>query len=108
MLEGKSELCLQVKLNCVWQVKALKDTLYKDLEFQVTSVLQKIETLQQHLSLVIQDRRWRERDVLIVQRNDLVKFFQEHVRVAVSQRFQEQEVDTVDVSCLILIKVITQ
>ena len=100
MFAGEIELC--------WQVKALKDTLYKDLEFQVTSVLQKIETLQQHLSLVIQERRWRERDVLIVQRNDLVKFFQEHVRDAVSQRFQEQEVDTVDVSCLILIKVITQ
>ena len=100
MFAGEIELC--------WQVKALKDTLYKDLEFQVTSVLQKIETLQQHLSLVIQERRWREHDVLMVQRNDLVKFFQEHVRDAVSQRFQEQEVDTVDVSCLILIKVITQ
>ena len=100
MFAGEIELC--------WQVKALKDTLYKDLEFQVTSVLQKIETLQQHLSLVIQERRWREHDVLMVQRNDLAKFFQEHVRDAVSQRFQEQEVDTVDVSCLILIKVITQ
>ena len=86
-------------MNCVLclQVKKQKDTWYKDLEFPVTSVLQKIENLQQQLSLAIQGRKWTEREGLIMQRHDLAKFFQEHVRFPVSSTYNALQVASVDI-----------
>ena len=89
MLAGESELCLQVKKR--------KDTWYKSLEFQVTGVLQKIETLQQQLSLAIQGRKWTEREGLIALSRDLFKFFQEHVRYPVSCTYCALQVASVDI-----------
>ena len=89
----------QVKVNCVLclQVKKRKETWYKGLEFQVTSVLQKIENLQQQLSLAIQGRKWMEREGLITRRHDLAKFFQEHVCFPVSGTYNAQQVDSIDI-----------
>ena len=85
----------EVRALCV-QVKAKKNTWYRDLDFQVTSVLEKIETLQQQLSLAIQGRRWTERQGLTEQRHDLNRFFHEHVRHAVTQAFSFQQVGGVN------------
>ena len=86
-------------MNCVLclQVKKRKETWYKGLEFQVTGVLQKIEHLQQQLSLAIQGRKWTEREGLIMRRHDLAKFFQEHVHKPVSSTYSAQQVASVDI-----------
>ena len=86
-------------MNCVLclQVKKRKDTWYKSLEFPVTSVLQKIENLQQQLSLTIQGRKWTERAGLIMLRDDLFKFFVEHVRGPVSSTYNALQVASVDI-----------
>ena len=94
-------------MNCVLclQVKKRKGTWYKDLEFQVTGVLQKIENLQQQLSLAIQGRKWTEREGLIMRRHDLVKFFQEHVHFPVSGTYNALQVASVDIKYSMLIAV---
>ena len=97
MFAGENEICLQVK--------ALKDTWYKHLQYQVTSILQKIETLQQQLSLVIQERKWTERKGLIELTQDLVKFFRENVCHNVSHTFSTQQVANVDIKYCILITI---
>ena len=86
-------------MNCVLclQVKKRKDTWYKGLEFPVTSVLQKIENLQQQLILTIQGRKWTERAGLIMLRDDLFKFFEEHVRFPVSSTYNALQVASVDI-----------
>ena len=91
-------------MNCVLclQVKKQKDTWYKDLEFPVTSILQKIENLQQQLSLAIQGRKWTEHEGLIAMRHDLFKFFQEHVHKPVSSTYCAQQVVSVDIKCSML------
>ena len=63
----------------------------------MTGVLQKIENLQQQLSLAIQGRKWTEREGLIMLRHDLFKFFQEHVRYPVSCNYIAQQVANVDI-----------
>ena len=63
----------------------------------MTGVLQKIENLQQQLSLAIQGRKWTERKGLIALRHDLWKFFQEHVRYLVSCTYCAQQVASVDI-----------
>ena len=63
----------------------------------MTGVLQKIENLQQQLSLAIQGRKWTEREGLIILRDDLFKFFQEHVRYPVPSTYHAQQVASVDI-----------
>ena len=86
-------------MNCVLclQVKKRKDTWYKNLEFQVTGVLQKIENLQQQLSLAIQGRKWTEHAGLIMLRDDLFKFFRENVRGPVASIYSALQVASVDI-----------
>ena len=101
-LAGESEPCLADERELCLQVKKRKETWYKGLEFPVTSVLQKIENLQQQLSLAIQGRKWTEREGLIMRRHDLAKFFQEHVRFPVSSTYCAQQVVSVDIKCSML------
>ena len=68
----------------------------------MTSVLQKIENLQQQLSLAIQGRQWTEHEGLIALKHDLFKFFQEHVRIPVSSTYCAQQVASVDIKISML------
>nr|KAG5695001.1 hypothetical protein BaRGS_024184 [Batillaria attramentaria] len=73
------------------QVKKLCKTVYADLPYQVTTVMQMLDHLHQMLNFFIQERKWTEREALIQHRHMLVQFFHTHVRPTVWQRFHHYQ-----------------